>query len=116
MMLGNLLGVLTVTDILLGYDDSEGCNLRGFYDPDIHTTIPHKTINIDDRQRLLIMKNKLLWRVEGGRLIKLKDGNFKRKSKPVYKVFTLMYEGNEYRLDSNLRETCLLYTSPSPRD
>lgn len=65
-------------EILLGYDDREGCNLRGFYDPSINRTVPCKTISVTDAERLRVMKNKLLWRVEEGKLISLKDGNFKK--------------------------------------
>lgn len=103
-----------MTNILLGYDDSEGCNLRGFYDPDVHAKIPHKTISVTDRQRSSIRKNKLLWRVENGQLVKLSGGNFVHKKRPAKRLCGLVnisFKGSSYKVDSNLSSTVALNLS-----
>lgn len=105
--------MLTVTnEILLGYDDREGCNLRGFYDPSINRTIPCKTISVTDAERLRVMKNKLLWRVEDGKLITLKDGNFKKsRSGGREDLHTVTFNSRTYSITEKLMSRLALNLS-----
>lgn len=99
-----------IKTILLGYDDREGCNLRGFYDPEINKVIPTKTISITERDRSSIINNKRNFRVEDGQLIQLKSPteSKRRTRKSKEDLHTITHKGNVYTVSENFTSALAL--------